>query len=72
MIYTDAEGGTTNAKIKAFKEVTSRHDWIVAVQQVSEGVDIKRIRSIVWLTNKKTHLLFLQIRVGPFGGNTPW
>ena len=61
VIYTDAEGGTTNAKIKAFKEVTSRHDWIVAVQQVSEGVDIKRIRSIVWLTNKKTHLLFLQI-----------
>ena len=61
VIYTDAEGGTTNSKIKAFKEVTSRHDWIVAVQQVSEGVDIKRIRSIVWLTNKKTHLLFLQI-----------
>ena len=61
VIYTDAEGGTTNAKMKAFKEVTSRHDWIVAVQQVSEGVDIKRIRSIVWLTNKKTHLLFLQI-----------
>ena len=61
VIYTDAEGGSTNSKIKAFKEVTSRHDWIVAVQQVSEGVDIKRIRSIVWLTNKKTHLLFLQI-----------
>ena len=61
VIYTDAEGGSTNSKIKEFRSVDSRHDWIVAVQQVSEGVDIKRIRSIVWLTNKKTHLLFLQI-----------
>jgi superfamily II DNA or RNA helicase len=61
VIYTDADGGTSDAKIKAFKEIGSPHKWIVAVQQVSEGVDIKRIRSIVWLTNKKTHLLFLQI-----------
>lgn len=61
VIYTDAEGGSTDSKIKQFRRVDSRHDWIVAVQQVSEGVDIKRIRSIVWLTNKKTHLLFLQI-----------
>ena len=61
VVYQDADGGTTDRKIKEFRKHDSPHKWIVAVQQVSEGVDIKRLRACVWLTNKKTHLLFLQI-----------
>lgn len=61
VVYQDADGGTSSSKIKDFRRHDSPHKWIVAVQQVSEGVDIKRLRVCVWLTNKRTHLLFLQI-----------
>jgi hypothetical protein len=38
------------------------HDpWIVAVNMVSEGVDIRRLRAVVYLTNKLTLLSFRQI-----------
>ena len=61
IVYGDADGEASSKKIKAFRPHSSPHRWIVAVQQVSEGVDIKRLRVCVWLTNKKTHLIFLQI-----------
>jgi superfamily II DNA or RNA helicase len=61
VIYEGSDGGTSSAQIKSFRDHASPKKWIVAVQQVSEGVDIKRLRVCVWLTNKKTHLLFLQI-----------
>ena len=61
VVYQDADGGTSSRKIKDFRKHDSPNKWIVAVQQVSEGVDIKRLRVCVWLTNKRTHLLFLQI-----------
>ena len=61
VVYQDADGGTSDRKIKEFRKHDSPKKWIVAVQQVSEGVDIKRLRVCVWLTNKRTHLLFLQI-----------
>ena len=61
VIYEGSDGGTTPTQIKNFRDHASPKKWIVAVQQVSEGVDIKRLRVCVWLTNKKSHLLFLQI-----------
>lgn len=61
VVYQGADGGESSQKIKAFRKHTSPHKWIVAVQQVSEGVDIKRLRVCVWLTDKLTHLIFLQI-----------
>jgi hypothetical protein len=40
----------------------SSHDpWIVAVNMVSEGVDIPRLRVVVYLTNRITLLSFRQI-----------
>lgn len=48
-----------SAKINNFR--TSADEWIVAVRMVSEGVDIKRLRVLVYCTNITTELLFLQI-----------
>jgi len=40
----------------------SSHDpWIVAVNMISEGVDIPRFRAVVYLTNRLTLLAFRQI-----------
>ena len=46
------------AKIKAFRNSTKR--WIVSVAMVSEGVDIKRLRVLVFLPNAQTELFFRQ------------
>lgn len=61
VIYEGSDGGTSPTQIKDFRRHDCPKKWVVAVQQVSEGVDIKRLRVCVWLTNKKSHLLFLQI-----------
>jgi superfamily II DNA or RNA helicase len=45
--------------VRWFKE--SHDPWIVAVNMVSEGVDITRLRAVVYLTNKLTLLSFRQI-----------
>ena len=39
----------------------SADPWIVAVNMVSEGVDIKRLRAVVYLSNRSTLLSFRQI-----------
>jgi len=39
----------------------SRAPWLVAVNMVSEGVDIRRLRCVVYLTNRLTLLSFRQI-----------
>tara|TARA_B100000989_G_scaffold194825_1_gene147026 strand:+ start:7851 stop:9518 length:1668 start_codon:yes stop_codon:yes gene_type:complete len=44
--------------ISAFK--TSKKDWIVSVNMVSEGVDIKRLRVLLYLPNAQTELSFRQ------------
>lgn len=38
----------------------SKKDWIVSVAMVSEGVDIKRLRLLVYLPNAQTELFFRQ------------
>lgn len=39
----------------------SHEPWLVAVNMVSEGVDISRLRAVVYLTNRLTLLSFRQI-----------
>ena len=46
------------AKISAFRE--SKKKWLVSVSMVSEGVDIKRLRVLVYLPNARTELSFRQ------------
>jgi superfamily II DNA or RNA helicase len=50
-------------KLAAFRE--SREEWIVAVNMVSEGVDIPRLRVGVYASAAKTPLIFRQV-VGRF------
>ena len=38
----------------------SKKRWIVSVAMISEGVDIKRLRVLVYLPNAKTELAFRQ------------
>ncbi|MBW3608340.1 MAG: DEAD/DEAH box helicase family protein [Actinobacteria bacterium] len=60
VVHTDARAA---AKLRAFGE--GRERWIVAVNMVSEGVDIPRLRVGVYATAAKTPLMFRQI-VGRF------
>ncbi len=46
------------AKISAFRN--SDKKWLVSVAMVSEGVDIRRLRVLVYLPNAKTELSFRQ------------
>ncbi|TAJ96031.1 MAG: DEAD/DEAH box helicase [Gammaproteobacteria bacterium] len=45
-------------KIKAFKNTDKR--WLVSVAMVSEGVDIQRLRVLIYLPNALTELAFRQ------------
>ena len=51
---------TPNAedKIDAFRH--SDKDWLVSVAMISEGVDIKRLRVLIYLPNAQTELSFRQ------------
>ncbi len=48
----------SSAKIDAFR--TGAQRWIVAVRQVSEGVDLPRLSVCVWTTSYRTPLFFAQ------------
>jgi superfamily II DNA or RNA helicase len=60
----------TNAARKLAEFRGSREPWIVAVNMVSEGVDIPRLRVGVYATAAKTPLIFRQI-VGRFVRTIP-
>jgi superfamily II DNA or RNA helicase len=47
-----------DSKIKAFRNTSKR--WIVSVAMISEGVDIKRLRVLIYLPNALTELAFRQ------------
>jgi superfamily II DNA or RNA helicase len=61
-VVLHAEAGA-HKKLAAFTE--SREEWIVAVNMVSEGVDIPRLRVGVYASAAKTPLIFRQV-VGRF------
>jgi superfamily II DNA or RNA helicase len=65
VLHTD---GRAAEKLTAFTRSTDR--WIVAVNMVSEGVDIPRLRVGVYATAAKTPLIFRQI-VGRFVRTIP-
>jgi len=65
VLHTDPEA---HRRLHAFKD--SEEPWIVAVNMVSEGVDIPRLRVGVYSTPAKTAMLFRQI-VGRFVRVTP-
>jgi superfamily II DNA or RNA helicase len=60
VVHTDAQAA---GKLRAFGQ--GRERWIVAVNMVSEGVDIPRLRVGVYATAAKTPMIFRQI-VGRF------
>ncbi|MFF1702969.1 DEAD/DEAH box helicase [Streptomyces sp. NPDC058252] len=57
-LHDDNDPDPANA-IRLFR--ASDDPWIVAVNMVSEGVDIPRLRAVVYLTNRLTLLSFRQI-----------
>ncbi|MGH2904692.1 MAG: DEAD/DEAH box helicase [Solirubrobacteraceae bacterium] len=65
VLHTEARA---SQKLAAFRG--SREPWIVAVNMVSEGVDIPRLRVGVYATAAKTPLIFRQI-VGRFVRTLP-
>ncbi len=65
VLHTDANAAR---KLQQFRG--SREAWIVAVNMVSEGVDIPRLRVGVYATAAKTPLIFRQI-VGRFVRTLP-
>jgi superfamily II DNA or RNA helicase len=65
VLHTEARAAQ---KLRAFRD--SRERWIVAVNMVSEGVDIPRLRVGVYATAAKTPLIFRQI-VGRFVRTLP-
>lgn len=65
VLHTEAQAAR---KLAAF--TASREPWIVAVNMVSEGVDIPRLRVGVYATAAKTSLIFRQI-VGRFVRTIP-
>ncbi|HTA35826.1 MAG TPA: DEAD/DEAH box helicase family protein [Solirubrobacteraceae bacterium] len=65
VLHTEAQAARKLADFRS-----SREPWIVAVNMVSEGVDIPRLRVGVYATAAKTPLIFRQI-VGRFVRTTP-
>lgn len=65
VLHTDPDA---HRRLHAFKDSTE--PWIVAVNMVSEGVDIPRLRVGVYATPAKTAMIFRQI-VGRFVRVTP-
>jgi superfamily II DNA or RNA helicase len=65
VLHTEARAAQ---KLASFRD--SREPWIVAVNMVSEGVDIPRLRVGVYATAAKTPLVFRQI-VGRFVRTLP-
>lgn len=57
-ILVHSQMPNAEARIAAFKNSNRR--WIVSVAMISEGVDIKRLRLLIYLSNAKTELAFRQ------------
>jgi superfamily II DNA or RNA helicase len=57
-IIVHSQMPNAEAKIKAFRNTDRR--WIVSVAMISEGVDIKRLRVLVYLPAASTELAFRQ------------
>ena len=56
IVHSQTKG--TENRIQAFRNTDKR--WIVSVAMISEGVDIKRLRVLIYLPNALTELAFRQ------------
>ena len=56
LVHSEKPG--SHRKIAAFRETDRR--WIVSVAMISEGVDIPRLRVLIYLSNSQTELSFRQ------------
>jgi superfamily II DNA or RNA helicase len=54
-----SDGEIANDTVKSFRNKKS--EWLVAVRQVSEGTDIKRLQVLCYFTNYATEVFFRQI-----------
>jgi len=57
-ILVHSQSPNAESRIAAFKNSNKR--WLVSVAMISEGVDIKRLRILLYLPNAKTELAFRQ------------
>jgi superfamily II DNA or RNA helicase len=57
-LLVHSQSPNAEAKIDLFKKTDKR--WIVSVAMISEGVDIKRLRLLVYLPSAKTEVSFRQ------------
>lgn len=57
-VLVHSQSPNAEARIAGFKNSTRR--WLVSVAMISEGVDIKRLRILLYLPNAKTELAFRQ------------
>jgi superfamily II DNA or RNA helicase len=57
-VVVHSNAPNVESRIKAFRSTDKR--WIVSVAMISEGVDIKRLRVLVYLPNALTELAFRQ------------
>ena len=57
-VLVHSEKANSDDLIEAYRN--SKKDWIVSVAMVSEGVDIKRLRLLIYLPNSQTELFFRQ------------
>ena len=58
-IAVSANGGSD--KIKTFKDQPEDHQFIIAIKQVSEGVDIPNLAVCVYLSNITTKMFIIQV-----------
>jgi len=61
VVHGDIEDA--KAKLKSFQKDTSPHRprWLITVQMVTEGVDIKHLRVLLYATNKTAPLFWTQV-----------
>jgi superfamily II DNA or RNA helicase len=59
VVLSDDEEGDAQAKIELFKN-DGRRKWLIAVRMISEGVDIPRLRVLVYCSRITEELFFIQ------------
>lgn len=61
IVSDDSEEENRKAGIDLERFKNSREPWVVAVKKISEGVDIPRLRILVYATTTTTELFFIQV-----------
>lgn len=70
-VLVTSEEPRASAELKRFAKKESQDRWVVSVRMISEGVDIPRLRVLVWATPARTPLFFRQAMGRITRGDTP-